>query len=699
VILDLLRVLPVAVLVGVVPGYLLARCLCSSTDHLERMAFGAALSMALVPAVALVPARVFGTGVTFAVAALSVAAVFLAGCVAYLAFGPAGESEKPVASVPGVLDLPALAPLAGALVIALGAEASMFGSWSMVPAALLAALSGALHLVRSRRKPEPDVELPEKTPGLLQIPAARRLTMLGIFSVVFFRGYSGPALHDWPFIRGVDHYSHTVMANLMMAEGSIHPYLIYPPGFHTMIAGISHLSGLGPLEVFPVLGPALLLLPALSLYVLGRRLWGWEAGSAAAGFSVLVGGTYYYYNDAMYPNLVTSQFLLPMALAALVMLYSSPSVRTGLLFAILGSSVVLYHQVASMYLALLLALVGAYLLPYLLLRERRRGIALLSSVALLGTLAVLYAWTTYDLPGMVMGLVGGDGGGDTGDAVDMALGTQAAYSYSLLTWTMVSHPVTWLGLLGAFLLFASGAGRRAGVPPALAHLTVLMWALLLFVGSRATMTGFPQRFGRDLGLPLALLAALAFVVVLRSLKPRETAAVFATSLTAILAVTLVGLHAVENLESAAGPSVQLTITPGIAAAGEWLEEHNEGGNIMVSPHGNQVPSRMMLAMGGYSAMQSFEEKQLRNPRDLPPGGAGPLWDVQRVIKHPAGERAGRLLEKHDVRYVVLYKDMPDRAVFPRFWPVFKQHPDLYQIAFENEDVLIVEPLKKARRTS
>ena len=44
------------------------------------------------------------------------------------------------------------------------------------------------------------------------------------------------------------------------------------------------------------------------------------------------------------------------------------------------------------------------------------------------------------------------------------------------------------------------------------------------------------------------------------------------------------------------------ITPEIAAAGRWLEEHNTGGNIIVSPHINQVPSRMMLAMGGYSAL-------------------------------------------------------------------------------------------------
>jgi hypothetical protein len=109
---------------------------------------------------------------------------------------------------------------------------------------------------------------------------------------------------------------------------------------------------------------------------------------------------------------------------------------------------------------------------------------------------------------------------------------------------------------------------------------------------------------------------------------------------------------------------------------------------MVSPHVNQVPSRMMLAMGGYSALQSFAAWQIDNPRDLPPTGPWPLRDVLWVMTHPKGERTDRLLVKHDVRYIVLYKSMPDRPT-QDYWRLFKAHPKLYQTVFENEDVLIV----------
>jgi hypothetical protein len=160
------------------------------------------------------------------------------------------------------------------------------------------------------------------------------------------------------------------------------------------------------------------------------------------------------------------------------------------------------------------------------------------------------------------------------------------------------------------------------------------------------------------------------------------------SLAVLTASTLVGVRTASSLQSASGPSVQMTITPEISAAGEWLREHNSGGNIMVSPQINQVPSRMMLAMGGYSALQSFEPVQIENPRDLPPTGSEPLRDVLWVVTHPGGERTAHLLEKHDVRYVVLYKDMPDR--FTRdYWKLFETRPDLFRAVFENEDVLIV----------
>jgi hypothetical protein len=67
----------------------------------------------------------------------------------------------------------------------------------------------------------------------------------------------------------------------------------------------------------------------------------------------------------------------------------------------------------------------------------------------------------------------------TDTAVGMAVGTQVPYPLDLLVGTVVTRPVAWLG--------------------------------------------FPQRFGRDVGIPLVILVALSFVTILRSLgAPRPS---------------------------------------------------------------------------------------------------------------------------------------------------------------------------------
>jgi hypothetical protein len=58
------------------------------------------------------------------------------------------------------------------------------------------------------------------------------------------------------------------------------------------------------------------------------------------------------------------------------------------------------------------------------------------------------------------------------------------------------------------------------------------------------------------------------------------------------------------------------------------------------------------------------------------------------MRHPEGVLTDRLLTEHDVRYIVLYKNMPDRPTLD-YWRLFEARPNFYRVAFENEDVLIV----------
>jgi hypothetical protein len=687
---ELLRVLPVAVLVGMVPGYFWARCLSPPADHFELLAYSTALSMTLVPTAALLQARVFGTGVTLPIAAVSAAMVFATGIAAYLRLGPSGDTEGSPLFPPSVsLGMYALVPLLAVFGLMLGA---IFGLVSgvryAVPVALLvlfAGVAGSLASRDSTREPHRDAPAGVRRSLVWGVP------ILAILLLVLLRGYWGPVRHDWPFIRGGDQFSHAVMSNLMLTEGRIDSYLIYPPGFHTMTAVVSRLSGLAPLEIFPVLAPALTLLPALACYALASRIWGPVYGTIAAFFSgVLLVGPYESFAEARYPNIISADFLIVMAVAALVRFYGSQGARSGLLFAILGSSVVLYHQVGSFYLAVLLALVAASFLPYLLLTGRRKEAAsLFLWLSLLGLISVLYAWETYDLGHLVAGLAGGSDTGAGGTAVAIAIGSQEPLGLDHLLST-TSQPVAWLGLLGALLVVIEVLRRRVDAPRAMVYITLVLWAVLLFVGSRTSLSGFPQRFERDLGIPLAVLAAFALVAILRLAQLRDPtkplAASLVAALTAFLAVAVVGLQAAENLGDADNASTNV-ISREAALAGEWLGEHDTGGNIVVTPYLNDhVPGSAMLAMGGYTGLRSYSQERLRSPRALPPSGKEPLLAANWVTGHPVGERTASLLDRYEVRYVVLFKRYPGVP-----WRAFEKAPDAYENEFENGAMIILSP--------
>jgi hypothetical protein len=243
------------------------------------------------------------------------------------------------------------------------------------------------------------------------------------------------------------------------------------------------------------------------------------------------------------------------------------------------------------------------------------------------------------------------------------------------------------------------SGLPSGAAYAMARVTLLVWGLMLFVGTRTEASGFPERFERDLSIPLSLFAAFAFVALLRSLRPRMPAVVFATSLATLLVAGAVGVQALRNLEVGAGPVSQLPprlitlatqrmLTPKLEAAGNWLRAHNEGGNILVTPYLDLIPSRAMLALGGYTGVQSFDPGRIELARDLPPSGAKPLEDALYMLQNPEDERTQHLMDRYDIRYVVLYKKVP--PIHGMDFQAFKES-DLYRETFENDRVVILEP--------
>jgi hypothetical protein len=764
---DLARAFLGAIAAGVLPGYFWAGFLRPAGGLGERLAWSAALSMASVPVLALVVARAAGTGVTLWVAIVSIAVVLGSGALARIVRGapvpqgaagrPAGRRRAPdgparrrdapdgpagpvLPRPPAISDWRTLALIVAAFGLALAVALGLPSPWWLLIVILAAlAVAGALAATGTESGWQP--------------PAVLREPVLAIvLALTAVRAYAGPVRHDWPYLRGSDQFSHAVMAEQMLAHGSYASYLIYPPGFSTLTAVICRVSGLTPLVLFPVLAPALLVLTTLAAYALATKLWGWEYGLAAAALSGLVlRGPYASFAEGRYPDLTAAYFLLVMLVAALITLYGSPSVRSALLVAVVGASVVLYHSVATLYLALLLAVVTVVGLPYLLLyrgrsgahgeggtgrraevragrradvggevpagardevpvggreevpagareevpaggREERRADgraearrlagSLTLALAGLGVLSVAYAAYTY--------LLGksGTGSSATSTAVSIAVGSQPVLSVTNVL-SALSSSVVWLGGFGLAALVAGIRYlRRPG--QVLAALTLVLWCALMYAGSRTAADGFPQRFERDLGGALSVLGALGAGLILQSLArwraPRRIVVVLA-AMAAVAVVAIAGLQAIRATVDESHPVHTGILDPQIAAAGAWLGQHNTGGTIISTPAMNSgITNRAVLAMGGYTGLQSYSPFRIAHPRSLPTAGRAPLLESQEVLQHPASCRSASIFAGQDVRFIVLYRlgRAADLAGF-------RTDPARYHRVFENPSVVIYVP--------
>ena len=766
---DLIRALLAGAAGAVLPGYFWAAVLRPTSGLGERLAWSTGVSMASVPTVAVILARVTRSGVALWVALASVLIVFGSGLLVYWLKGPAPGTAAPVLRMPeptrdprvlglvavaialGLLMMPArrppvlvLAVIAVALIVGgalmawprpagpadsppapspggagflsapppaspasaasagpSGSEPSAAGQREPAPApAASAGPSGSEPSAARQREPAPASPAqaqpasataqaaaatagpaPDPRPFGLPLPVVRDGGLAVILVLTACRVYSGVVRFEWPYVSGGDQFSHAVMAEQMLAHGQYPGYLIYPPGFSALTAVVCRFAGLTPLALFPVLAPMLLVVTALGAYALATRLWGWEYGLGAAALSGLVlTGAFNGFAEGRYPDLISAFFLLVMTVAALITLYEAPTVRSAVLVTVVGASAVFYHSVATLYAAVLFVLVALIGLPYLLRgRHRRETRALLLALAGVAVLSACYAIYVYN-PGGILGSKS-----STGGAVSIVLGSQAPASPGALL-KELGPPLVWFGILGVAALAASLRYLRRPAQ-VLTAATVVAWCVVMYLGSRTSLDGFPQRFERDLGAPLAVMAAFGLGLIVRSLPIRGAASRTAPALAGVTAGILAAVmllaqtgHAVNASDRSAGE----LLTHRVAAAGRWLAQHNTGGTIISTPYLNPgVGNRAVLAMGGYTGLQSYSPFRIAHPRSLPTAGKTPLLDSQEVLLHPQSCQSANILVRQDVRYVVLYRIGNGADL-----PAFAADPAHYQQVFENPSMII-----------
>lgn len=299
----------------------------------------------------------------------------------------------------------------------------------------------------------------------------------------------------------------------------------YPNAFGYLMSAFALVTGLDVLDSFKILPPALMLASALSTYALARRLFGNYPGILALFvLGILSFQPRQTLNDGTFIEILAAYVLMPVFLLGLYRLLASSDARFVALTGFLGGAVIQYHLMAT---TQAIAVSAIFLALLLLFRKDLFGRGLAKRTLVASGLALI-------------------------------LGLPYSYRYAMIYATMI------LGRLGLLptsehearfpsLVFPSEFDKRLG--HTFFHLAVLSvavfivrhllkrkpkaetlimasWIAFLLLGSLTHVFLTPERFLRNLALPLSMVIALT----LYELRRRRVLLSTALAITIVLGV-------------------------------------------------------------------------------------------------------------------------------------------------------------------
>lgn len=383
--------------------------------------------------------------------------------------------------------------------------------------------------------------------------------------------------------------------------GSFDPLL-----FHTVLAMLHRLTGIGivPLTTYGI--PALAILSVVMVFVVSRSLFHDRrlAWASFVLFALLSPQPQQIYGDGTYLNLVGALILLPLVLLQLPKLLE-PSFKTKrVLFAGLTSgALMLTHSLTSIYFLMILGGLGIYLIGIRWKEQWWKNKNLWGYLGIV-LLFVPMVWDFY-LGGTmekILSLVGIGTvsqsnilGADFGDAFTRPPG-RGDYEW-LLNPVLITA-----ALLGLIFFFFYHPKKKYG------KVVLLIWALALFLGSRSSAFQLPHRFARDLAMPVAIFAGIFVVEFYRRLssKPRKIASL-------LIFVVMLAFGARAKMDEAKSYNPLIRVQKSDEAAMAWIRAHTSSDDVMLG-----VP-RTIVAGDWGSFIELMTERKTLDGTVCPPG--------------------------------------------------------------------------------
>ncbi len=284
----------------------------------------------------------------------------------------------------------------------------------------------------------------------------------------------------------------------------------YPLLFHTLIAFISRLFSANPIDVMKYIGPFLVILPPIAIYLFLKNNFGRLVG--IVGFVIAALASNYgllAFADGNYPNMLSGGFLMPLALMFLIYATKKRDIKNYIWGLVIGVLMVLTHQLTVALFAIIMIVYLVTVWLWNTFEPDFKGLKRLTYFVvgfLIVGVAIIFLSPVKDLFMKVLGSI--FSGGFVDDVAYLKPLEYSDYQYSVgaLVWTG--------GLISIiYIFFLLGKRKEEGNKAAL--LLILVWFAVCFALSRMSQTGMPGRFSREMAIPLIMALAISIVAIIR----------------------------------------------------------------------------------------------------------------------------------------------------------------------------------------
>lgn len=358
------------------------------------------------------------------------------------------------------------------------------------------------------------------------------LTGLAILVAHFSLSYYGQWRFHYVVAPGDDVFVHYGLIKAVSAHPSLWPSAYYPPGFHYLILGVSHVLNLSVMSAMIWAWPLLLILAALAIWLLSTKLFGQKIGLLTYILYVFLSlQPLQTANDGSLPNVLAGNTLLPVAVFLWYRVWTAEAQKRwySLALFILTSGLILYtHHLSTFILGAVVASSGLALGLSAAWRSQNRLRNTVSVLLAFISLGLISYFAFWHLPvfGPERYLL---------SAVEKIASQNKVFPLHAFV-TSISAVIAFFGFLGGLLLLWELKDRNLKWEDRVARFIILAWFAIYFFGSRTNLVGEPERLGRDWAMPGVLAAAYCITRISQIVKLEITRRIFI----GLVAVAIIG---------------------------------------------------------------------------------------------------------------------------------------------------------------